>query len=95
LQRYAFESLGRALGAQAKRTPDAIALRCEEASLTYAELDAWSASLAARLVARGVGAERRVGLCVARGPALIAALLGIIRAGGAFVPLDPDYPATR
>jgi len=95
LQRYPFESLGRALGAQAKRTPDAIALRCEEASLTYAELDAWSASLAARLVARGVGAERRVGLCVARGPALIAALLGIIRAGGAFVPLDPDYPAAR
>ncbi|TGU02007.1 amino acid adenylation domain-containing protein, partial [bacterium M00.F.Ca.ET.155.01.1.1] len=95
LQRYPFESLGRALGAQAKRTPNAIALRCEEASLTYAELDAWSASLAARLVARGVGAERRVGLCVARGPALIAALLGIIRAGGAFVPLDPDYPAAR
>ncbi|MFM0478859.1 condensation domain-containing protein, partial [Paraburkholderia strydomiana] len=70
LQRYAFESLGMALAAQAKRSPDAIALRCEDESLTYAALDAWSAALAAKLVARGVGAERRVGLCVARGPAL-------------------------
>ena len=61
LKRYAFESLGMALAAQAKRSPDAIALRCEDESLTYAELDAWSAMLAARLVARGVGAERRVG----------------------------------
>ncbi|MFM0381669.1 AMP-binding protein, partial [Paraburkholderia strydomiana] len=95
LQRYAFESLGMALAAQAKRSPDAIALRCEDESLTYAELDAWSAMLAARLVARGVGAERRVGLCVARGPALVAALLGIIRSGGAFVPLDPEYPSAR
>jgi len=95
LQRYAFESLGMALAAQAKRSPDAIALRCEDESLTYAELDAWSAMLAARLVARGVGAERRVGLCVARGPALVAALLGIIRSGGAFVPLDPAYPSAR
>ncbi|MFM0758553.1 AMP-binding protein, partial [Paraburkholderia strydomiana] len=42
-----------------------------------------------------VGAERRVGLCVARGPALVAALLGIIRSGGAFVPLDPEYPPAR
>ncbi|WP_176000923.1 condensation domain-containing protein, partial [Paraburkholderia caledonica] len=95
LQRCAFESLGMALATQAKRSPDAIALRCEDESLTYAELDAWSAMLAARLAARGVGAERRVGLCVARGPALIAALLGIIRSGGAFVPLDPEYPPAR
>ncbi|WP_164853927.1 condensation domain-containing protein, partial [Paraburkholderia kirstenboschensis] len=95
LRRYAFESLGMALAAQAKRSPDAIALRCEDESLTYAELDAWSSTLAARLAARGVGAEQRVGLCVARGPALIAALLGIIRSGGAFVPLDPEYPAAR
>ncbi|HYS66546.1 MAG TPA: amino acid adenylation domain-containing protein, partial [Paraburkholderia sp.] len=95
LQRYPFESLGAALAAQARRTPAATALRCEDASLTYAELDAWSAALAARLVARGVGAERRVGLCVTRGPALVAALLGIIRSGGAFVPLDPEYPAAR
>ncbi|MFM0758552.1 AMP-binding protein, partial [Paraburkholderia strydomiana] len=42
-----------------------------------------------------VGAERRVGLCVVRGPALVAALLGIIRSGGAFVPLDPEYPSAR
>ena len=95
LQKYPFESLGVALAAQARRTPQALALRCEDASLTYAELDAWSSTLAARLIARGAGAERRVGLCVARGPALIAALVGIIRSGGAFVPLDPEYPAAR
>ncbi|WP_176044667.1 non-ribosomal peptide synthetase [Paraburkholderia phenoliruptrix] len=95
LQKYPFESLGMALAAQARRTPQALALCCEDASLTYAQLDVWSSTLAARLIARGVGAERRVGLCVARGPALIAALVGIIRSGGAFVPLDPEYPAAR
>ncbi|WP_413657759.1 amino acid adenylation domain-containing protein [Paraburkholderia phenoliruptrix] len=95
LQKYPFESLGVALAAQARRTPQALALRCEDASLTYAQLEVWSSTLAARLIARGAGAERRVGLCVARGPALIAALVGIIRSGGAFVPLDPEYPAAR
>ncbi|WP_323123807.1 condensation domain-containing protein, partial [Burkholderia alba] len=94
-RRYAFESLGQALIAQARRTPDSIALRCEGATLSYAQLDAWSNALAARLAARGVSAERRVGLCVARGPALLAALLGIIQSGGAFVPLDPEYPQAR
>ncbi|WP_323123644.1 condensation domain-containing protein, partial [Burkholderia alba] len=94
-RRYAFESLGQALIAQARRTPDSVALRCEGATLSYAQLDAWSNALAARLAAHGVSAERRVGLCVARGPALLAALLGIIQSGGAFVPLDPEYPQAR
>ncbi|WP_443689886.1 amino acid adenylation domain-containing protein [Paraburkholderia megapolitana] len=94
-QQYAFASLGEQLSAQAARSPDAVAVRCEDASLSYAQLDAWSGAIAARLVARGVRAETRVGLCVTRGPAMLAALLGVIRSGGAFVPLDPEYPAAR
>ncbi|MCX4160100.1 MULTISPECIES: non-ribosomal peptide synthetase [Paraburkholderia] len=94
-QQYAFASLGEQLSAQAARSPDSIAVRCEDASLSYAQLDAWSGAIAARLVARGVRAETRVGLCVTRGPAMLAALLGVIRSGGAFVPLDPEYPAAR
>ncbi|MFC7632677.1 non-ribosomal peptide synthetase [Paraburkholderia humisilvae] len=92
---YGFASLGAGLVEQAWRTPEATALRCEDESLSYAQLDAWATVLAARLVSHGVCAERRVGLCVRRGPAMIAALLGVIRSGGAFVPLDPSYPAAR
>ncbi|WP_042298662.1 amino acid adenylation domain-containing protein, partial [Paraburkholderia bannensis] len=51
--------------------------------------------LAAQLAARGVRAETRVGLCVERGVGMIAALIGVIRSGGAFVPLDPEYPQAR
>ncbi|CAM2196822.1 Amino acid adenylation domain protein [Paraburkholderia kururiensis] len=95
LTRYPFMSLGTALVAQAQRTPSAVAVRCEDESLGYGELDAWSAAVARQLMERGAGAEHRVGLCVRRGPALIAALVGIIRSGAAFVPLDPEYPAAR
>jgi amino acid adenylation domain-containing protein/non-ribosomal peptide synthase protein (TIGR01720 family) len=95
MRRYRFESLPAALVAQASRTPEAVAVRCERESLTYAQLDAWSGAIARRLISAGVRAETRVGLCVTRGPALLAALVGVIRSGGAFVPLDPDYPAAR
>ncbi|WP_176048875.1 non-ribosomal peptide synthetase [Paraburkholderia kururiensis] len=95
LTRYPFMSLGTALVAQAQRAPSAVAVRCEDESLGYGELDAWSAAVARQLMERGAGAEHRVGLCVRRGPALIAALVGIIRSGAAFVPLDPEYPAAR
>ncbi|POR51579.1 non-ribosomal peptide synthase protein (TIGR01720 family)/amino acid adenylation domain-containing protein [Paraburkholderia eburnea] len=92
---YGFASLADSLVAQARRSPDAVALRCEQQSLTYAELERWSGALAAQLVARGVRAETRVGLCVERGVGMIAALIGVIRSGGAFVPLDPEYPQAR
>ncbi|HEV3430544.1 MAG TPA: amino acid adenylation domain-containing protein, partial [Paraburkholderia sp.] len=92
---YQFGSLAGSLVEQARRSPDAVALRCEAQLLTYAELERWSGALAAQLVARGVRAETRVGLCVERGVGMIAALIGVIRSGGAFVPLDPEYPQAR
>jgi amino acid adenylation domain-containing protein len=81
--------------AQAARTPSAAALSFESATLSYAELDAWSERLARRLARLGVGPEARVGICVERGPEMVAGLLAILKAGGAYVPLDPAYPADR
>ncbi|HEX2191398.1 MAG TPA: amino acid adenylation domain-containing protein, partial [Longimicrobiaceae bacterium] len=80
---------------QAARTPGAPAVVSAGGALTYAELDAASAALAAALRGLGVGPETRVGLCVEGGPEAVLGVLGILRAGGAYVPLDPSYPAER
>ncbi|MBV9774521.1 MAG: amino acid adenylation domain-containing protein, partial [Gemmatimonadetes bacterium] len=79
----------------ARRHPDAPALLWGEASVTYAELEAGANRLARVLRRRGVGPEVLVGVCVERGPEMVTALLGILRAGGAFVPLDPAHPDDR
>ncbi len=81
--------------AQARRTPRAVALVFEGQTLTYAELEARAEALAVRLRALGVGPEARVGVCAERSPELVVALLGTLRAGGAYVPVDPGYPAER
>lgn len=81
--------------AQAARTPQAIALRDGATAWTYAELMARSARVAAWLRQRGVAADTLVGVCMERGPDMIAALLGVLRAGGAYVALDPAYPEAR
>ncbi|MFB1479128.1 non-ribosomal peptide synthase/polyketide synthase, partial [Corallococcus sp. RDP092CA] len=81
--------------AQVRRAPDAQALVFEEASLTYARLDARANQLAHHLRTLGVGPEVRVALCVERSLDLAVAMLGIQKAGGAFVPLDPSYPRER
>jgi amino acid adenylation domain-containing protein len=81
--------------AQARRTPDAVALRCGDATLSYAELDRRAGELARRLRAAGVGRETVVAVCLERSPALVAALLGVLKAGGAYLPLDPTFPAAR
>ncbi|HEX6292329.1 MAG TPA: amino acid adenylation domain-containing protein [Herpetosiphonaceae bacterium] len=85
--------------AQARRTPDAIAVMFEDAALTYAALNARANQLAHHLQALGVGGcsqgETLVGICVERSLDLVVGLLAILKAGGAYVPLDPDYPAER
>ncbi len=84
-----------AFAEQAARTPGAVAVESGDDRRTYAELDRWSDALAGELRARGVGPETRVGVCLERGTALVAAVLAVWKAGGAFVPLDPAYPAER
>ncbi|HEX2187288.1 MAG TPA: amino acid adenylation domain-containing protein, partial [Longimicrobiaceae bacterium] len=84
-----------AFAAQAARTPDAVAVECAGECVTYAELDARSDATAAELRVRGVRPEARVGVCLERGAGMAAAVLGVWKAGGAFVPLDPAYPAER
>jgi amino acid adenylation domain-containing protein len=80
---------------QAARTPDAAAVEWYGRTMTYGELDAASDRVAARLRALGLGPEARVGIAMERGPALIAAALGVLKAGAAYVPLDAEYPAAR
>lgn len=79
----------------ARRFPDRTAVRCDGTGLTYRELDARADALADRLRKRGVGAESLVGICVERSLNLVVGILGILKAGAAYVPLDPSYPADR
>jgi amino acid adenylation domain-containing protein len=81
--------------AQARRTPEAVAVVSEGRMLSYRELECRANQLAHALRKRGVGTDVLVGLCVNRTADMIVALLGILKAGGAYVPLDPDYPADR
>jgi amino acid adenylation domain-containing protein len=80
---------------QARRTPDAVAIVCEGATLNYGDLDRRSAQLAHHLHGLGVGPDALVGLLVDRSPEMVVALLGILRAGGAYIPLDPAFPPAR
>ncbi|WP_414445213.1 amino acid adenylation domain-containing protein [Burkholderia sp. 22PA0106] len=81
--------------AQVARTPDAVAVRFEDEALTYAQLNARANRLADHLVTRGVGPDVMVGICMHRGIDLLAALLGVMKAGGGYLPLDPAFPAER
>ncbi len=80
---------------QAGRQPDATALTFRGTSLTYAELDARADELANALAERGVGPDVVVGICLDRGPDLVVALLGVLKAGAAYLSLDSEYPAER
>ena len=78
-----------------RRGPDALAVRDESGGLTRAELGDRSAELATALAERGIGRGDRVAVCVERSAALIVALLGVLRAGAAYVAIDPAYPEER
>ncbi|HEV2736643.1 MAG TPA: amino acid adenylation domain-containing protein, partial [Longimicrobiaceae bacterium] len=80
---------------EAARVPDAPAVAYGARSLTYAELDRRSARVAHHLRRRGAGPEVRVGLCLERGVDLLVGVLGVLRSGAAYVPLDPSHPAGR
>ncbi|MEV4126453.1 non-ribosomal peptide synthase/polyketide synthase [Nocardia sp. NPDC049707] len=75
--------------------PTAVAVRAGTRSLTYAELDAWSNRLARRLIAAGVGPEALVAVALPRSVELVVALVAVIKAGGGYLPIDPNYPADR
>ncbi|MDG4834269.1 amino acid adenylation domain-containing protein [Solwaraspora sp. WMMD1047] len=81
--------------AQVARTPDAVALEFESATTTYSELDRQASRLARSLRERGIGPGALVGVACERSPAMMIALLGILKSGGAYVPLDLESPPAR
>jgi amino acid adenylation domain-containing protein len=80
---------------KAAEVPESIAVSCQGRTLTYAQLEDWSARIAFQLRDHGVAVGSVVGLMVDRSPEMLAGLLGILRAGAAYVPLDPTYPTAR
>ncbi len=89
------ESLHELVEAQVDRTPEAVAVTFEGASLSYRELDRAANRLARRLRSLGVGPEVRVGVRLERSLEMVVALLAVLKAGGAWVPVDPASPAER
>ncbi|HET7489437.1 MAG TPA: amino acid adenylation domain-containing protein [Acidimicrobiales bacterium] len=81
--------------AQVRRSPAAVAVVDASRSLTYAELDERADGLARRLRSIGVGPDVVVGLCMSRNVDMVAALLAVLKSGGAYLPLDPSYPPER
>jgi D-alanine--poly(phosphoribitol) ligase subunit 1 len=85
----------RVFEAHARRTPERIALTCGTVQLTFAQLNERANRFAHHLLTRGVGRGSVVGICLDRTPELLVAILGVLKAGAAYVPLDPTYPAER
>ncbi|MFJ6466861.1 amino acid adenylation domain-containing protein [Streptomyces sp. NPDC091387] len=85
----------RLVGERAARQPDAVALEHGGRLLTYRALDERANRLAHHLRERGVGPGALVAVCLDHGPDLVCALLGVLKSGAAYVPLDPSYPAER
>lgn len=83
------------LRSQVERTPEAVAVQVGDDALTYRQLDQRAAAIAAQLMADGIGRESVVATLLHRSTDLVAALLGILKAGAAFLPLDPRQPTAR
>ncbi|MGH7824201.1 MAG: amino acid adenylation domain-containing protein [Candidatus Binatia bacterium] len=81
--------------AQAERTPHACAVIFKDRQLTYRELNERANALAHKLAALSVGAESLVGICVERSPEMLVGVLAVLKAGAAYIPLDPSYPDER
>src|SRR6266498_4707550 len=81
--------------AQVARAPDAVAVVCGDASVSYQELDAATNRLARLLAGHGAGPESVVAVVMGRSAGLVTALLAVVKAGAAFLPVDPRYPAGR
>ena len=92
---YPAETVDRLFEAQASRTPDAAAVLGAGTPLSYRQLSERSNQLAHHLRQAGVKAGACVGLCMERTPEMVVGLLGILKAGAAYVPLDPSYPRSR
>ena len=88
-------TIGELFELQARRTPAACALVCGERALTYAELDAAANRLARELQYRGLAPHTRIVVSLDRSIELVVALLGVLKAGSTYVPLDPEYPQQR
>ncbi|HEV2733437.1 MAG TPA: AMP-binding protein, partial [Longimicrobiaceae bacterium] len=80
---------------QAGRTPDRVAVVFEDREMAYGELNRRANRLAHHLRDLGGGPDVRVGICVEREPELVVAVLGVLKSGGAYLPLDPGYPRER
>ncbi|MBT2748499.1 MULTISPECIES: non-ribosomal peptide synthetase [unclassified Lysobacter] len=89
------QTLVELFAAQVARTPDAPAVSYEGATLSYAELDRRANQVAHRLIGLGVKPDDRVAICVERSVEMVVGLVGILKAGGGYVPLDPSYPLDR
>ncbi|WP_410618625.1 non-ribosomal peptide synthase/polyketide synthase [Amycolatopsis sp. cmx-8-4] len=88
-------TLPRLFEAQVTRTPDAVAVVCDGRQLTYRELDDQANQLARVLLDRGAGPERLVAVSLPRTERILVALLGVLKSGAAYLPVDPAYPADR
>ncbi len=87
--------IARQIEAQAKRSPDTVAVHTGSVALTYAELDAAARAVCAALRDRGIGRDDVVALCLERSPDLVSAMLGVLYAGAAYLPIDAEHPVAR
>ncbi|MFB6565533.1 condensation domain-containing protein, partial [Streptomyces sp. NPDC056400] len=92
---YPYATLPALFEAQVARSPDAVAVVCDDTQLTYRELNEQANRLARYLVGQGVGPESVVALLMERSVDLVVAVWAVLKAGGAYVPVDPAYPADR